>query len=124
MNKEAAAFDRRIMVQVATVSKDGAGDEVKTWADDFPLWASKSDSQGREFFGAQQMIRDADTAWTVRSTSESRAIAPETNRIVYKERTFEIVGIAEGKETGDVLTILTASRPDMRGARARGVPSA
>lgn len=124
MNSAAGDFDRRITVQVATETKDGAGDVVLTWADDFPLWASKSDSRGREFFGAQQTIRDADTAFTVRSTSETRAIAPEKNRVVYQDRVFEIVGISEGKERGDSLVILTASRPDMRGARGRGVPSA
>jgi SPP1 family predicted phage head-tail adaptor len=124
MNRAAADFDRRIMIQVVTETPDGAGDVVQTWADAFPLWAKRSDSRGREFFGAQQTIRDADTAWTVRQSTETRAIAPETNRVVYAGRVFEIISIAEGKERGDVFEILTASRPDGRGARGTGGVSA
>lgn len=124
MNAKAGDFDRRIMFQRSTETKDDAGDMVADWADDFAIWACKSDSRGREFFGAQQLIRDADTAWTVRSTTETRAVAPETSRIVYASRIFEIVSISEGKERADTLVIVTASKPDIRGARGRGIPSA
>lgn len=123
MNSAAGDFDRRIMVQRSIDARDAAGDVVQTWEDAFPLWAEKADSRGREFFGANQNVRDADTAWTVRSTSETREIAPESNRIVYREKVFEIVSISEGKDRGDVLVIVTASRPDKRGARGDGVPS-
>lgn len=117
---EAGKFDRRIMVQVATESKDGAGDVIKEWIDAFPRFARKQDSAGREFFGAAQVIREADVAFTVRDDSQSRSIAPETHRIIYQDKIFEIVGIAEGAVREDVLLILCGTRPDHRGARGFG----
>lgn len=124
MNFEAGEFDRRITVQLASESKDAAGDIVQTWTDSFRLWARKRDSRGREFFGAAQMVRDADTVFAVRSSELMRAIAPESHRIVYKGQVFEIVGKADTNERSDAIEILTCSRPDARGERGREAESA
>lgn len=117
MNAEASFFDRRIAVQIASEAQDRAGDVVPDWADAFARWAHKEDSRGREFQGASQMIRDADTMFTLRSDPTSQAIAPETHRFFYKGVIYEIVGRAEGKARGDTLIFLCCSRPDGRGAR-------
>lgn len=111
-------LDRRVIVEIATEAQDAAGDPVVTWAQAFKRWAIRVDGRGREFFGAQQIVRDADTAFEVRDDSQSRSIAPETHRIVDHDKVFEIVGITEGRERADTLIILTAYRPDLRGAKA------
>ena len=118
MNAAAGTFDRRIAIQVATDVTDAAGDVTQTWAESFKRWSIKADSRGREFFGAQQVVRDADTVFEVRSDSQTRLIAPETHRVFYNSRIYEIVAVAEGRERKDTLLLLCASRPDQRGARA------
>lgn len=119
MNAAAGSFDRRIIVQIATETQDAAGDVTVTWTD-LPRKrsAQRIDSRGREFFGAQQVNRDSDTAFEVRADSISRTYSPETHRIIDRDRVFEIVSIVEGRERGDTLLILCASSPALRGARA------
>jgi SPP1 family predicted phage head-tail adaptor len=118
MNIQSGKLDRRIQVQISTPSQDGAGDEVQNWTDLTKRWANRIDSRGREFFGAQQMVRDADTVFELRADSATRAYAPETHRFIDRGRIFEIVGICEGKERGDTLLFGCASSPAQRGARA------
>lgn len=118
MNAAAGDFDRRIIVQIGTPAQDAAGDERITWADLGKRWAMRIDSRGREFFGAQQIIRDADTVFELRADSASRAYAPETHRIIDRDKIFEIVSIVEGRERNDTLLFLCASSPAQRGARA------
>ena len=118
MNAASGEFDRRIQIEVATETRDAAGDVTVTWSTAFKRWSMRIDSRGREFFGAQQVVRDADTAFEIRHDSQSRLIAPETHRVIDSDKIFEIVGIAEGRERRDTLIILCASSPALRGARA------
>ena len=65
-NTNAGKLDRRVIVEFATETQDAAGDVTVTWAQAFKRWAIRVDGRGREFFGAQQMVRDADTVFEVR----------------------------------------------------------
>lgn len=118
MRTNSGSLDRRIIVQIATETQDAAGDVIAGWEDAFKRWAIRVDAKGREFFGAQQMVRDADTAFEVRADSQSRTIAPETHRVIDRGKIFEIVSVVEGRERDDTLLILCASTPALRGARA------
>lgn len=122
MPTPAGKFDHRITIQVATKSRDNANDEVVDWtsAAPFKLWASKSQNQGFETIGAQELVRSADTVFEIRRSPVSLSIRPETHRIVHDETIFTIVGIQEGKTRGETLKFLTSSRPDGQGARGRG----
>lgn len=120
----AGDLDRRIEIELGTKSRDASQDEIITWATAFKRWAGMKQSSGREFMGAAQVIRDADTVWTIRYDSESRTIAPESHRVRYGGAIFEIVGIAEATEgRKDYLLLLTSSRPDLVGARGRDTTS-
>lgn len=118
----AGEFDRRITVQVAVDTRDGAGDVVKVWdeAPTFELWAKKQDQRGFETVGSQELVRTADTVFEVRQGTKSRAIHPESHRIVYKGKLFTIISIQEGRDRGDTFQLLTSSRPDGVGARGQG----
>jgi head-tail adaptor len=122
-NIAAGEFDRRIQVIQATVSKDAAGDLVFTWdppARKFDRWAAKRDAYASEVQGAQILARQADTVWTLRWDSQSRSIAPETFRFMWRGTVFEIVGVTENKQSRmDALDFLTSSRPDLQGDRSR-----
>lgn len=118
MNADAGAFDRRIQIEAATETQDAAGDVTATWSSAFKRWAIRVDSRGREFFGAQQINRDSDTAFEIRDGVQSRTIAPETHRVVDGGRVFEIVGVTPGRERKDTLILLCASSPALRGSKA------
>jgi len=118
-NAPAGSYDRRIMIQIATPVTDAAGDVVNTsWADAFKLWAERMPkSPGIERPTPAGVLREFDMVLDVRFGTKSRSIAPETHRVLYKGRIYEIVGMIPGKVRGDRITLLTSSRPDQRGSR-------
>lgn len=114
----AGRLDRRIQIQVLQADEDAAGDPRHAWIDWQKLWSAKKDRGNfREISAPEQVLRDSDTAFEVRSNSISRAIFPETHRVLYQSRIYEIIGIGESATRGDMLHLMTASRPDGRGAR-------
>lgn len=120
--KKSGDFDRRIQIQVAVPSLDAAGADVITWSDDQKLWAKKREMGAGQGEGASQVLRDGGTMWTVRYTEYSATIGPETHRIIHMRtgRIYEITGLSEseGDEREDTVRILSAYRPDQRGASA------
>lgn len=126
-NLSVGELDRRIQVFRATEGRDNAGDPVMTWdppAEKFDRWAKKSARTGGESTAGQQVVREADTVWTLRWDSQSRAIAPENWRIMHQGTVYEIVSIAESRGGRmDALEIVTSSRPDLRGDRGRNLAS-
>lgn len=116
---KAGKFDRRITVESATFANDAAGDPIPTWARVFDRWAVKRELGMSEGEGAGSVLRQSQVQWTLRDDTQSRVIAPETHRIVYEDRVYEILGITEGETERHALRIvLTATRPDQRGTVA------
>lgn len=122
----AGELDRRIEVWRKTEVQDTAGDLVEeSWNLISHRWANTRPAYGREIMGAQQLVRDADTVWALRSDTFSRSIAPETDRFLYKGIVYEIVSVNEEPDTrGEQLNFLTCSRPDKRGDRGQDLGSA
>lgn len=117
--QKAGKLDRRILIQLAGVSKDASNDELDTWVDWERLWAEKRERGAfREVNAQHEVLRDSDTLFVVRRNSISRQIAPESHRIIYADRVYEIVGLGEGLARDDTIHIMCAYRPDLRGARA------
>ena len=123
----AGDLDRRIQVFKATSTRSKAGDTVLTWEPPdlkFDRWAAKRDAYPSEVRAAQMLERQADTVWTLRWDSQSRSIAPELFRFMWRGTVYEIVGITENKGGRmDALDFLTSSRPDLQGSRGRTLAS-
>ena len=115
----AGALDRRIQIQTGVETKDAAGDVIdSTWDDAFKLWARRVvRSQGIERPTVAGVLREFDVRFDVRDSPKSRAIAPETHRVLYKGRIYEIVGTVQLEEREDLIGLLCAARPDQRGSR-------
>ncbi len=113
----AGARDRRIKVEVATETQDAAGDVIQTWSLLCERWAGLQDNTGRLFRGDQQIVRDADTMFTLMDDSQSQTFAPETHRFICDGHMYRIVSIGQGKRRHDELLFLCATRPDGRGTR-------
>lgn len=120
----AGELDRRILVQSLYEKRDASGDVVRSdWSDYTRLWSKRvvrsgSSTIGQEEASGQGVLRQFDMVWIVRSSKTSLLIAPETHRILYLGRVYEIVGIEAGRDRADTVQILTCARPDQRGSRA------
>lgn len=122
---DAGKFDRRIQIQSATFAPDDAGDPVPTWTDAFKRWARyrpRGTSQGE---GAGQTLRQLSADFTIRNDRQARTIAPESFRILYDGRLYVINGITESEDgqRHELLVLSASTRPDLRGALARGESS-
>lgn len=95
-------MDRRITVQVRTLSKDAAGGRTETWADSFKCWAELV-----KHTAAEGITADAD-----RSTDERQfriryrtGLASGTHRILYQLKFYDITAIEEeGRQDRLLLT--------------------
>lgn len=116
---DAGQFDRRIFVEFATFVNDEAGDPVAEWAPAFKRWAKREFIGGSQGEAAGATAREHSVNWILRDDSETRAMAPETYRIVYEGRPYIINGIAESKQGRHCLRVVqTSTRPDLRGTVA------
>ncbi|AGH31368.1 hypothetical protein TVVG_00019 [Tetraselmis viridis virus SI1] len=118
MTLSVGQLNRRLQFQEDVGGKDAAGDHVEDWRNTKRRWAAYRARSMRERMASQQVLRDSDTEFTVRDDTFTRAIAPETMRIIHRGQIFEIVGIQPTQDLEDGLVILASSRPDKRGARA------
>lgn len=114
----AGKFDRRIQVQESRETRDKAGDVLQEWNNEFKLWADRRPkTPGKEVQATGGTLRQFDLIFRVRDSGMSQRIAPETHRIFYQDRIYEIVGLVPGFDREDIIDILVSARPDQRGDR-------
>jgi len=93
-------LDRRIVIQVRTMTRDNTGTRVETWADHATVWAEYV----RHKAGAA-VIADTDrTQDDQQFRIRTRAINPTDHRILYKSKFYDIKGVSEVGR-GDFLLI-------------------
>lgn len=90
----AGRLDRRVTLQRRTVTRGSTGQEVETWADERRIWMSKRDVKASERFTGDQLVAEVDTVFTARALA-AREVSPETHRLVYDGRIFELKGLRE-----------------------------
>jgi SPP1 family predicted phage head-tail adaptor len=85
-------MDRRITVQVRTLTKDAAGGRVETWADSFLCWAELVKTSQ-----AETITADADRNIETRQfrIRWKAGLASGTHRIFYQLKFYDITGIEE-----------------------------
>jgi SPP1 family predicted phage head-tail adaptor len=85
-------MDRRITVQVRTMTKDSTGGRVETWADSFDCWAEVIVQKQTES-EISESDRNADSRqFRIRYKS---GLASGTHRILYQLRFYNIKSITE-----------------------------
>ena len=89
MGLAAGAFDQRVTLQVATVTRDALQEDIKTWAKHAEVWARVEPLRSKEWFAAGQMHVGADYRVTIRWRSD----LVSTMRVVWRGQPLEIVGI-------------------------------
>ncbi|MDF1606958.1 phage head closure protein [Hoeflea sp. YIM 152468] len=93
----AGKLDRRIVIERATVTYNALNEPVKTWAAYARIWAARKDVSDGEKLAGGQVGASLSSRFTVRSSSESRAIKP-SDRVNHDGGIWSIFGI---KETAD-----------------------
>lgn len=92
----AGELDRRIVIQTATPTLDGAGQPINAWATLATVWAKRSDVKGQERFAAQQRLALRTTMYRIRW----RAGLDEKLRVVDVGVTYEVIGVAGNYRQG------------------------
>lgn len=117
----AGKFDRHVEVQISAPTKDASNDTIENWEPWRRRWMEVRDRESfREISAPHEVVRDYDTVFVTRMDATSLQIAPESHRLYWKQRIWEIVGIARSVERQDCFLILGSSRPDGRGPRGPG----
>lgn len=85
-------LNRRLTIQVRTLTKDATGSSVETWVDQSPkAWAEAVKQSGKE-----ATIADADRNQDARQWRIwHRELTTGNHRISYKSRVYDITGITE-----------------------------
>ena len=121
-------LDRRISIEVKTETKDAAGDPIPTWSEAFKLFARRipqvgNAGPGNEVNAPNAELRRVDMIWQVRFSQRIAGVGPETHRVVYKGRVYQIIGLFEGEGRSERVNIRCATTPDQRGTMAPEVPT-
>jgi SPP1 family predicted phage head-tail adaptor len=97
----AGVRDRRILLQTRTLTTAASGEEVESWNDVQPLWARKRDMRAGERWTANQLVAEIETVWGINYFPGWDIIRPDTHRLIYRNRVYEIHGLREiGRHDG------------------------
>lgn len=88
----AGKLNERLTLQQKSVSRNGIGEEVETWADVATVWAEAIPLRGREFFSANQTQQVVDVRFRIRDRS---GLSPDL-RIVWRSELYDITGLIPG----------------------------
>ena len=85
-------MNRRLTIEVRTLTKDSAGGRSESWGSDFKAWAEQLKSKEVERVVAESDRSEDSRHWRVRWRSD---IDPRTHRVSYAGAKFQIVGMTE-----------------------------
>lgn len=116
----AGELDRRVKIQKREITQSPTGEEVESWttiptsAPDNCIWMGKRDMRANERWAAQQVVAELQTVFTARWYPAFDTIGPESHRLVYRGRVYDIHGIREiGRQEG--VEIAAAARAEGAG---------
>lgn len=89
-------LDRRIVIERATVTRDGYGQQIETWSTHMTIWAGREDLSDGERVSNARINSSLASRFVVRYSAASSGILP-TDRIHYDGARWNISGIKETK---------------------------
>jgi SPP1 family predicted phage head-tail adaptor len=90
----AGQLDRRIRIERATTTTDASGAEIPAWAALATVSAQKLTQRPVEAWRAGGTAATLETAWRIRWSSRVADVGPR-DRLVYRDRAYEISGVEE-----------------------------
>lgn len=85
----AGELNRRITLQIKTITYDTVNEPIETWTDYATVWAAVITTGGREFYAAQKLNAETSTVFKVRYNP----VINTYMRIRWGNRKFEIIGV-------------------------------
>jgi len=103
---KAGELDRRIIVQRATVTRDGLNNPVETWVDHATIWAKYEPVSDGEKFRAGERASEIGARFTIRYSSQVADVSPK-DRLVFSGRTYAITRVKEvGRRVALEITVV------------------
>lgn len=99
---QAGRLNKRVKLQTKTVTQDGYGAALATWADTATVWAAVEPLQGREFWAQQQVQSEVTTRVRIRY----RAGVVPAMRVLYGTRVLDILSVIDPKERHEELQLM------------------
>lgn len=101
-------LNHRITIEVATETKDAAGQPVASWSTFATVWADRRDVKGGERFASSQNIAERAATFRIRW----RGDVNEKMRVLDEGATYEIVGIAGDRRGGWLELSCSSQNPE------------
>ena len=110
----AAILNRVIELQRVTITRNGLGEGVETWATLATRKAQRSDVSAAESFRAQEVGAQLTTRFTIRYSGELATLNPR-DRLLFDGRNYQITGVRE-KQRRRWLEVDCVARDDIAAA--------
>lgn len=98
----AGRLRHRVTIQQKTVSQDGYGAEVITWADVATVWASVEPLRGREFLDTRREGAEVSTRIVIRYRA---GIVPEM-RVTFGDHVYDLLSVVHVEERARELQLM------------------
>ena len=95
-------LNRRITIQELVVTKDEYNQDLESWTDFATIWAHIEPLRGREYWQAKQVVGEV----TGRITIRYMAGIDEKMRIIYGDKTYQILAVINLDERSRTLQLL------------------
>jgi len=95
-------LNRRVTIQRLEVTKDQYNADIESWADVTTVWAHIEPLRGREYWQAKQVVGEVAGRITIRYL----AGIDEKMRIVYEDKTYNILAVINPEEKNRILQLL------------------
>jgi SPP1 family predicted phage head-tail adaptor len=99
---KAGDLSRRITIQSPSESQDEYGQPTQDWTDVCSTWASIRAATSKEVYAASSFVSQVSHIVTIRW----RAGIAAKQRILYRDRTFEVQGVSDPDESRVCLNLL------------------
>jgi SPP1 family predicted phage head-tail adaptor len=97
----------RVVLQQKTVTEDALKQQSETWVDVTTVWAAIEPLSGREYFAAKQVNAEVSVRITIRYR---KGVTPDM-RVVFGNRTFEVLSVIDPKERRESLILMCREVP-------------
>lgn len=99
---QSGKLNRRVTIQELLVSKDQYNADIESWVDLINVWAYIEPLRGREYWQAKQVVAEV----TGRITIRYFAGIDEKMRVVYGDKTYNILAVINPEERNRTLQLL------------------
>lgn len=110
---DAGRMDRRVLLQVGSVTKATNGERTETWSDYDWRWAEMMNTSAAEGLEGDRILVSTSATFRMRFD----AVVTEKYRLIYRNRIFNIIGVNEVDrkrfmdvmcDSGDIFKPITA----------------